>query len=169
MGRVNVFVSSPTDGLEEYRYEVTQFEAALNAKYPENPRYKFFLYEYFQDECERDYPDETPVQRIMRSFNKECPEGCHLFLLFHKKRGGSGTLEEVDVFLDEFSKNDCKLWWFDIDCSDKGDADYERIRKKLFASSYRHSPLLKQCPRIASPLDFCRNLHGLWQRKLSDK
>lgn len=106
-----IFVSSPVDGIVEYRKAVSDAADILNAENKFNPRFHVFLYEQHQTMM---WPGLTVSECIVKTFGKHC-DG---FIVFFKDRVGSGTLEEFEIFENTFlvENPNCKLWWAQIAC-----------------------------------------------------
>jgi hypothetical protein len=120
-----VFVSSPVDGIVDFRQAVSQAAAVLNSDDIFFPRYHVFLYEEHENRMK---PGMTISQSIASTFG----DHCDAFIVFFRDRIGNGTLEEFTIFESHFRLINpaCRLWWSQINCENTPD-DVHVFRRRL--------------------------------------
>lgn len=102
---LKIFVSSPIDGIEDYRKQAFRVAHMMN----KTGRYDVFLFENHMIEMDA---SKTISQNILALFGGRCDA----FIVFFKDRIGNGTIEEIEHFKNRISADNpqCKLWWSQI-------------------------------------------------------
>lgn len=102
-----IFVSSPVDGIEDFREEIKKIALA----YETSKKFQFFFYEDFENEL-------LPGMTICQSIFTSSGERFDALLIFFKDRVGPGTIEELDYFEQVIIPKypHCKIWWSKIYC-----------------------------------------------------
>lgn len=135
-----IFISSPVDGIEEYREEIIRQTRDVVG----NEIFEFFFYELQQIDI---LPNKTITESIFEKSGKDFDA---LFVFF-KDRVGSGTIEELDYFENVIisSNENCQIWWTQIDC-DHSPNDVQAFKARLLGHNLG-LPKIGGHLRIASP------------------
>jgi hypothetical protein len=117
-----VFVSSPVDGILDFRTEVKN--AALAAEF--GKKFQFFFYEDFENE-------RLNGKTVCESIFASSGEQFDALFIFFKDRVGSGTIEELDYFEQVIIPKypNCKIWWSQIYCNAQSDPTRELVQRLL--------------------------------------
>lgn len=120
-----MFVSSPVDGIMDFREEIKK--AALAAEV--GKKFRFFFYEDFENE-------RLNGKTVCESIFASSGEQFDALLIFFRDRVGPGTIEELDYFEQIIiPKNPhCKIWWSQIYCDDQS-ADTRDFVSRLLGYS----------------------------------
>jgi hypothetical protein len=117
-----IFVSSPVDGIEDFRTAVKRL--ALSAEI--NNKFKFFFYEQYENVRQH---GQTVCESIFASSGDQFDA---LFVFF-KDRVGPGTIEELDYFENMIIPQNpgCQIWWVPIYCEQRSDDTIEFVGRLL--------------------------------------
>lgn len=117
-----IFVSSPVDGIEDFRTAVKRAARGVE----NSNKFQFFFYEQYENIRQ---PGKTVCESIFATSGHQFDA---LFVFF-KDRVGSGTIEELDYFESTIipQNPDCKIWWAPIYCAQRPDATTQFIGRLL--------------------------------------
>jgi hypothetical protein len=102
-----VFISSPKDGIADYRADIIRATRIVD---PE--KFDFFYYE-------KQNITRKPGQEIHEAIFEVAGTDFDAIFIFFKDRVGRGTINEFDFF-EKFILNNnpnCEIWWAQIHCS----------------------------------------------------
>lgn len=97
-----VFLSSPVDGFDDFRYEIISAARSADA----SGKFQFFYFEQTEN-------PRLPGMTICESIFESTGNAFDAFFIFFRDRVGAGTIEEFDYFerhLLQVNAN-CQLWW----------------------------------------------------------
>ena len=152
MSPFRVFVSSPVDGIEDFRIAVMKAaRAAENSR-----KFQFFFYENFENE-------RLDGKTICESIFVSSGENFDALFVFFRDRVGAGTMEELDYFENAIMQRNpnCKIWWSQIFCNERSEGT-----KNLTARLLKYStglPILPGDEKIERPSQLAGRLTAkLW-------
>ena len=105
-----IFVSSPVDGIAEYRAEIIRAARCAVS----GGTFEFFFYEQQDIEC-------LPGQTVSEAVFAASGNNFDALFVFFKDYIGDGTLDEFDFFKNTVIKLNprCEIWWSQIFCQNE--------------------------------------------------